>query len=381
MSLTHVFARIEKSERTDDGHLLVYGKAAGPELDLDKQVCDPEWLKSAMPEWFETGANIRQMHAPVAVGKGVELDVDGDNYWLTAKVVDPASKILVEEDVLTGFSVGIKAPRIVKDAGAPNGRIVGGKIIEVSLVDRGSNETCKLVLAKMAGDDLAPVEQVLTKDAGELDTSGSLDAAEEAEPDLIAVARDALSAWLASEAAEVAAGTGGTSVVRIICTLLEDLSWAASMDSWDDAEAVLAMKAALLNPSAQEDTTMFKLADVADLVKAATADGATDDDKAAAETLREALGLGMIEQQIADVQTKAATAEDLNKVAARLAKVEEMPAPGGPTRTAPEAAATNLEANAQVAELQKLADAVQNPEIAAAYRRRAEAIKAQARTA
>jgi hypothetical protein len=31
-------------------------------LDLDQQVCDPAWLEKAMPDWFQSGGNIREMH-------------------------------------------------------------------------------------------------------------------------------------------------------------------------------------------------------------------------------------------------------------------------------------------------------------------------------
>jgi hypothetical protein len=46
MGLTYAYAaEIVKSERDADGHLIVYGKATGPDLDLDGQICDPKWLK------------------------------------------------------------------------------------------------------------------------------------------------------------------------------------------------------------------------------------------------------------------------------------------------------------------------------------------------
>jgi len=38
----------------------------------------------------------------------------------------------------------------VKDIAAPNGRIIGGQIVEVSLVDRPCNPTCTLTLTKAA---------------------------------------------------------------------------------------------------------------------------------------------------------------------------------------------------------------------------------------
>jgi len=50
--------------------------------------------------------------------------------------------------VLKGFSIGIRAPRIVRDTKAANGRIIDGQIVEISLVDRPANPNAKLMLAK-----------------------------------------------------------------------------------------------------------------------------------------------------------------------------------------------------------------------------------------
>src|SRR5215471_2304128 len=153
--LTYVyFGDVLDKRRDDAGNLLVYGKAAGDDLDLDAQILDPDWLAGAVPEWFDSGANVRlshDMHRPV--GKGTEHEVKSDGHWLMSKVVDSDAQRLVDEDVLTGYSVGIKNPRIRKDARAPNGRIVGGQIIEISLVDRPANPTCVLTLAKSAEKD------------------------------------------------------------------------------------------------------------------------------------------------------------------------------------------------------------------------------------
>jgi hypothetical protein len=50
---------------------MVYGKATGPDLDLDQQICDSEWLKTAMPRWAQWG-NVREQHGPIAAGVGLE---------------------------------------------------------------------------------------------------------------------------------------------------------------------------------------------------------------------------------------------------------------------------------------------------------------------
>lgn len=152
-------AEIVKAERDDAGDLIVYGKSTGPDVDLDAQVCDPEWLKQAMPAWMEWG-NLREMHQPIAAGVGLELEQQGDDWMLKSKVVDEGTARKIEAGALKGYSVGIKNARVVKDASAPGGRIVAGEIVEVSYVDRPCNPTATLAIAKAAGAqaELAPVD-------------------------------------------------------------------------------------------------------------------------------------------------------------------------------------------------------------------------------
>lgn len=167
MSTTYAYAaEIVKSERDANGDLLVYGKATGPDLDLDGQICDPSWLKSAMPAWMEWG-NVREMHQPIAAGIGVELEQIGDDWWLKSKCIDQSTALKIESGVLKGYSVGIKSPRVIKDAAAPGGRISGGDIVEVSYVDRPCNPTAKMTICKRAPgeDDLHPVERLGTPEA------------------------------------------------------------------------------------------------------------------------------------------------------------------------------------------------------------------------
>lgn len=158
MSITHVYAGdIVKTDTTEDGDLLVYGKATGPDLDLDEQRCDPDWLKNAMPGWAQW-ANIREQHSAIAAGVGVETVQDGDDWYVKSLVVDAGSAKKVEKGVLKGYSIGIKNARVVKDATAPGGRIVGGEIVEISLVDRPCNPTATMAIAKSADGELVPVD-------------------------------------------------------------------------------------------------------------------------------------------------------------------------------------------------------------------------------
>lgn len=383
MTLTQVFAPITKTEKAADGTLLVYGVATGPQLDGDGQICDADWLKSAMPEWFETGANIREMHQPSAVGVGTDLEQIGDDHHLTAKIVKAEAVKLTDEGVYQGFSIGIKGPRIVKDAGAPNGRIVGGRIIEVSLVDRPCNGAAKLMLAKLEDDDVIQVEE-LVKDAGALDDAtiagNVLDEngapVVEEDVDFVAVARDALANWLASEAAEVAANAGSAYVVRIIANLLSDLDWAVEADICDDMNAATAAMKVALTTTSEDPMDLTKLAAI---TKAATADDASDADKAAAAELTKALGVDDLREQLVaqaeqidTLKTEAAEAtEERKTLVADVAKVMNTVVDTGPKRTTTPTGngRTRDEFVAKAAHFRHLSSAVFDRDQAAAYSR------------
>ena len=152
--VTYVSIPLSKVDKTPDGDLLVWGKATDSSVDADQQIVDPDWSAKALGEWLTTGGNVRVMHSPqhLPAGKGVVLDTSaGDGHWLRSKVVEPTAKRLVDEGVLQAYSIGIMNPKIIRDAAAKGGRIVGGTIHEVSLVDRPANANCKFSLVKSAG--------------------------------------------------------------------------------------------------------------------------------------------------------------------------------------------------------------------------------------
>lgn len=159
MDLTYAYVgELVKTEKTADGDLLVYGKAAGPDLDLDGQICDPAWLRKAIPGWAEWG-NVREQHTAIAAGVGVETVQDGEDWHVKTLVTDKGTAHKVETKTLKGYSVGIRNARVVKDAGAPGGRIVGGEIVEISLVDRPCNPTAKMAICKSVGGSMRPVDE------------------------------------------------------------------------------------------------------------------------------------------------------------------------------------------------------------------------------
>ena len=157
------------AKRGEDGYIRVKGLATDATLDLDEQICDPEWLKEAMPEWFKIG-NIREMHQSKAIGKAMEMEQSGTGYVVEAKIVDSEAARLVEEGIYTGFSVGIKSARVEKSADAPGGMIRSGKIVEVSLVDRPANPSCVIELAKSVKGKLVKGTAMADIEKGDIPT-------------------------------------------------------------------------------------------------------------------------------------------------------------------------------------------------------------------
>lgn len=163
-----VFVPITKKDRDPEtGHLYVYGKITGPDLDNDQQRMDPGWLKTAVPDWFKRG-NLREQHdAKRAIGRAIELEEKADGWYIAGKVVDKDAIEKVEEEVLNGFSIGIRNWRLDHTkADAPAGTVVAGRIFETSLVDApclGSatiNDHWRLPLAKADGSgELREIDQ------------------------------------------------------------------------------------------------------------------------------------------------------------------------------------------------------------------------------
>lgn len=146
-------ALITKMEDQEDGSVVVQGRPTDEVLDMDKQIADPTWFRKALPEWYKWG-NIREMHGKNAVGRATKLEWDADqDPWVTAKIVDPVAITKVREGVYKGFSIGVLWPEIRHDNQARRGRIVGGEIAELSLVDRPSVPTAKIQIVKRAGVD------------------------------------------------------------------------------------------------------------------------------------------------------------------------------------------------------------------------------------
>lgn len=156
--MVHVSIPILKWEEDGDGDLIIKGIATDGTVDSDEQIVDPVWSAKALDAWISSGGNVRQSHDPHRpIGKGLRVDVDKDGtgkHWVTSVVVDPLAQKLIKKGVLTAYSVGISRPVIKHDPSgrARGGIIAGGEFAEISVVDRPSNKSSYLELAKSAAD-------------------------------------------------------------------------------------------------------------------------------------------------------------------------------------------------------------------------------------
>lgn len=198
--VAYAWAPITKAEEQDDGTYMVYGPAASSHLDRDHQRLNEAWLDTAMPAWFAEGANVREQHdSKRAVGVGVGLvKGDGDSgHMLASRIVDPVACLKVKHGVLKGYSVGIKNPRVkLGKADAPGGEVVGGDIIEVSIVDRPCNPTTLFELAKADGasGELAAVDGALLVEKTDAASFGIAEDVYEQLPDAVRTALTSLAA-------------------------------------------------------------------------------------------------------------------------------------------------------------------------------------------
>lgn len=433
MSTTTAYAAdIVKAERDADGNLIVYGKATGPDLDLDGQVCDPAWLKSAMPSWMEWG-NVREMHQPIAAGVGTELVAEGDDWWVKSKCVDPSTAKKIDEGVLKGYSVGIKNPKVVKDASAPGGRIIGGTIVEVSYVDRPCNPTATMMVCKAAGPDgaLQPVDA--PEPAGEPVVEDAATDAEPAadtdtEPAAVdapiepAPAAKAVDPQLAKRASDIAAEvralvpdldkaapeqdiadaqTAIAIIARLITSEADGLAAGNFSETWDislllDAirslryfidnergeQAQAAVEAVVAGAGDSDDVVVVELGADPDTAKAATTNPPATEPAPATEYVTKTDLADLVTKAVAEATT--ASEERIKALEADLAKALAQPQPGGPvlTRTTVQAQAARASdadlMRAQADELKAKAATTDDPTLARGYRERAADLLAKA---
>lgn len=185
---------IEKTETDANGDLIVFGKASDGGIDSDNQIVDPAWMGKAVQEWLSSGANLRVQHNaqrdPAGVGISAETDNTGAT-WVKGLVVEPVAQKLVSRGALRAYSVGIARPTIVRDASAQGGRIVGGELVEISLVDRPANKRCALQLVKSEGGLPEYTGQLYGKDS-DIEKALKADVADDRVADALDDMRDAV---------------------------------------------------------------------------------------------------------------------------------------------------------------------------------------------
>ncbi len=153
---TTVYGDIVKFEETPEGHLMVYGKATGSDLDGDGQRMSPKFLAKHMPKWMEWG-NLREQHSKIAAGVGVELvqtNDENDSWMLKSLCVDEGTKAKIRTGVLKGYSINVRGARVTAGTpAAPGGEIVDGDAIgEISYVDRPCLGSATISICKALGD-------------------------------------------------------------------------------------------------------------------------------------------------------------------------------------------------------------------------------------
>ncbi len=154
--------------KIDEEQRMVWGYATSEALDSQGDVVDYQASKKAFSNWV---GNIREMHDSTrAVGKAIDIQFDDENkaVMIGAKISESEDGenawIKIKEGVLTGFSIGGKVNKILKEnikMGGKNmevNRIVDYDLGETSVVDNPANPRAKFVMVKSMKGSLYKVE-------------------------------------------------------------------------------------------------------------------------------------------------------------------------------------------------------------------------------
>ncbi|RQO57976.1 hypothetical protein DBR47_14385 [Paucibacter sp. KBW04] len=159
----HLNFPIMKTEKLDDGRLVVQGIATSEALDHADEIVDYESAKAAFAGW---AGNIREQHdAKKAVGKAMEVVCDDDAKQIIVKAFissgaqDTQAKVL--DGTLAAFSIGGSvAKRLAETVTKADGtsvkatRVLVKRISETSVVDAGCNPESGICIVKAEGEDL-----------------------------------------------------------------------------------------------------------------------------------------------------------------------------------------------------------------------------------
>lgn len=156
---------ILKSEKTDDGRLMIEGIATSESVDSDNEIIDFDTMKAVISAWQ---GNIREQHDPKkAVGRALEVSACDDTKSIHVKAFiskgapDTQEKIL--DGTLSGFSIGgavdKRQTETIKTAGVDRKvtRVFVKRMTELSVVDKGANPDTAFALVKAEGDNLVGV--------------------------------------------------------------------------------------------------------------------------------------------------------------------------------------------------------------------------------
>lgn len=377
MDLAYSYAAILKSEKQEDGTLKVYGKATDDSLDIDQQICDSDWLKKAMPDWFTTGGNIREQHSSIAAGVATDYEEKADGHYITALVVDPVSVKKVETGVLKGFSIGIRGPRVVRDTKAAGGRIVDGQIIEVSIVDRPANPNAKLMLAKAAdGGELMAVEQISIPTPADVFKSVPEEVIEAAEAVADAPVAEETPVVEETVTEEVVADAPAIEEAPAEETPAEEAPVAEAVVEEVVAEEVITEEVAPEAPVVEEEK-----AEEAEAEKSVTVDVKFDDEQIAS-ILEKAVSSAkksveaeftLLKSSLVEAEQKAANLE------AELETAKKMAVAGGPKRSILKSTeVTDIELIQKAAAYRQFASTTQDTLLAKGYRELAADLEAKA---
>lgn len=137
-----LFGVIEKSEKQDDGSVIITGVASSEAVDRQGEIITADAMRKALPEWMRFG-NIRENHSNNAVGKALSANVSDDGKTnITARIVDSEAVKKVTAGVYKGFSI---AGDVIKRAEKTITELWLG---EISITDRPINPECTFSIWK-----------------------------------------------------------------------------------------------------------------------------------------------------------------------------------------------------------------------------------------
>jgi phage head maturation protease len=162
LGLKQIFGTILKVEDQEDGTIKVYGVASSEARDGAGELVRAKAMEDALPDYSKFPA-LREMHQPVAAGKVLEAEVDGDGVTqIVAHVVDPVAIVKVRTGVYAGFSIGGK---VLKRDSADRSIITALRLVEISLVDSPCNPDAVLTMwkAETMSDYTPPRDEVVAR--------------------------------------------------------------------------------------------------------------------------------------------------------------------------------------------------------------------------